>query len=113
MNDELNEKFDESYSPPKGFPSRILDKYKPFSCLKYSENRRVYLFRDKATEEKVIVKCGEGKNGELLKREYDILSAADPQTAQLLPAPIDYFCEGDVHYYVREYIDGLTRDEFV
>lgn len=61
----------------------------------------------------MIVKCGELKNGELIKRDYDILNAADLQTAQLFPGVLDYFCEGDVHYYVREYIEGLTLDELV
>ena len=113
MNDELKARFDEIYSSPKDFPSRILDKYELHSCLKHSKNRRVYLFREKSSAKKVIVKCGEGENGELLKREYDILRAADPQTAQFFPETLDYFREGDMDYYVREYIEGITLDELV
>ncbi len=113
MNNELKTRFDEIYSPPKDLPSRILEKYELLSCLKHSESRQVYLFREISTAKKVIVKCGKAKNSELLKKEYDILCAADPQTAQLFPAPLDYFCEGDMHYYVREYAEGLTLDELV
>ncbi|MGN1338783.1 MAG: serine/threonine protein kinase, partial [Oscillospiraceae bacterium] len=113
MKDELKEGFDELYFPANGFPSRILEKYEPFSCLKYSDNIRVYLFRERATQKKVIVKCGEEKVGEQLKREYDILSAADTQTAQMFPDVLDHFCEGDVHYYVREYTEGFTLNELV
>lgn len=52
MNDEIKAKFDEIDSPTKGFPARILDKYEPLSCLKYSENRRVYLFREISSEKR-------------------------------------------------------------
>ena len=113
MNEELKARFDEIYSPQKDFPSRILEKYEPISCLKHSEGRQVFLFREKDSAKKVIVKCGKAKNGELLKREYDMLCAADPQTAQLFPAPLDYFCEDNLHYYVREYSEGLPLDELV
>lgn len=113
MKDELKARFEELYSPEEVFPERILGKYEPVSCLKYSDRRRVYLFREKIGAAKVIVKCGEGENGELLKREYNILRSADAQTAQFFPAALDYFCEGGTHYYVREYAEGITLDELV
>lgn len=113
MNNELKTKFDEMYSQMRDFPSQILEKYEPLSCLKHSGDRQVYLFRERSSAKRVIVKCGRGKNGELLKREYDILSAADPLSARFFPAVSDYFREGDVCYYVREYIEGLTLDELV
>ena len=49
MNDKLKERFEEVYSPKKEFPSRILEKYEPLSCLKHSEDRQVFLFREKSS----------------------------------------------------------------
>lgn len=107
---ELQSRFEEIYVPADDLPRRITDRYTVVSCLKYSDERRIYLLLDKTTLEKMILKCGSGENGCLLEHEYSILSELNISFRDGLPQVVEYFCENDMHYYIRNYIEGVTLD---
>ncbi|MBQ7834810.1 MAG: protein kinase [Ruminiclostridium sp.] len=106
----INEIFNEKYSSSHTLPDKITLKYNIVSCLKYTEERHVYLITEKETGRKLILKCGTGKSGELLLREYNIISElmANGAECNMLLLPVEYFCIENTHYYIREYAEGKT-----
>lgn len=106
----INEIFNEKYNASYALPEKITLEYEVVSCLKYTEERQVYLITEKDTKQRLILKCGTGKSGELLRREYDIISELKARNVEcsMLLMPIDYFRIENTHYYIREYAEGKT-----
>lgn len=93
-------------------PKSITDKYIVLSCLKANSHRKVYLLKDKKSGEKAVLKCGKGRNGDLLFQEYNISSFLYGK-CDMLPRCKEYFFEGNTHYYLREYAEGKTVSEII
>lgn len=114
MSENLRELFDKEYTADE-VPERIRREYEVASCLKFTEERQVYLLRRKSTAERYILKCGSGKGGDFLRNEYEIMSEifnTAPGFSSMLK-PVDYFSENDVHYYIREYAEGKTLAAYI
>ncbi len=110
MSKALNELFTERYEAPQDLPEQITARYEILSCLKHTEQRRVYLIKDNVDGRRLILKYASGKNGELLEREHRIVSTLKENgvSCSLLTEPVCFFREGDVSYYIREYVEGKT-----
>lgn len=109
---DITEIFSEEYKAPEFLHSKISEKYRILSCLKYTKERQVYLLERRKDKEKFILKCGNGRNGDLLKREYDIVGELADKSKDLL-RPIDYFSVDDRHFYIREYAEGRTLSSMI
>ena len=102
--------FSEQYEAPTFLHEKISAEYKILSCLKHTNERQVYLLSRICDNNKFILKCGTGINGELLKREYDIVSKLTTKEKEFsaIPKPVDYFLSDGKHFYIRQYAEGKT-----
>ena len=102
--------FSEQYEAPTFLHEKISAEYKILSCLKHTDERQVYLLSRLSDNNKFILKCGTGINGELLKREYDIVDKLTRKEKEFnaIPKPVDYFLSDGKHFYIRHYAEGKT-----
>ncbi len=102
--------FSEQYEAPTFLHEKITAEYKILSCLKHTDERQVYLLSRLCDNNKFILKCGTGINGELLRREYDIVSKLTGKEKEFsaMPKPVDYFHSDGKHFYIRQYAEGKT-----
>ncbi len=100
----------EQYEAPVFLHEKISENYKILSCLKHTEERQVYLLCRLSDNENFILKCGTGMNGELLKREFDIVGKLRKKENEFsaILKPVDYFYDNGRHFYIREYAEGRT-----
>lgn len=104
----FDEEFEKIYENDNVLPERLAGEYTIVSCLKYTDERRVYIISDKAGK-KYILKVGEGGNADRLENEYRIVSyirKADDTDA--FPGAVSLLREDDRAYYIREFAEGIT-----
>ena len=93
---------------PLVLPDYLSSQYIPVSCLKDGQ-REVYLVRDLAGCPAVLKIQPAGRE-DSLREEYRLLRALrHPQ----LPRPLAYLEEGGREYLVREYVEGVSLDDYV
>ncbi len=86
------------------------DRYCLCACLKYMEQKQVYLIRGKSDNKKYIMKCVSKEGKESLREEYELHKTL---THEGIASAVE-FIEGDkLNYLIREYIEGYTITEFV
>ena len=93
---------------PLVLPDYLRTQYAPVSCLK-DGRREVYLVRDQAGCLAVLKVQPAGRE-DSLREEYRLLRMLHhPQ----LPRPLAYLEEGGREYLVREYVEGVSLDDYV
>ncbi|MBQ8171515.1 MAG: protein kinase [Oscillospiraceae bacterium] len=104
----------EEYDFTLDVPEKIRGKYDIVTCLKYTEERSVYLLKSISDGAYVLLKCGNGKSGCLLENEYRIVRRLlKEKDCGFILKPIDFFTENDRSYYLREYVKGSTLEMIV
>lgn len=104
----FDEEFEKIYENDTVLPERLAGEYTIVSCLKYTEERRVYIISDKAGK-KYILKVGEGENADRLENEYRIVSyIRKTDDTDAFPDALSLFRENDCAYYIREFAEGIT-----
>lgn len=104
-----NESFSSIYQED-ALPVKLNGKYRMVSCLKYSEEKKVYLIQQLESEQLYILKCRQGNQAELLEREYDMLCQL---RGYHVPEAFQCFTEQKTTYLIREYVIGKTIEEKV
>lgn len=104
----------EEYAFSCAVPERILQRYDIITCLKYTEERSVYLLKRISDGAHILLKCGKGKSRLLLENEYNIVcSLLKEKACDFVIKPIEFFTENDSSYYLREYVKGSTLEMIV
>ena len=108
----FDEEFERIYKNDCKLPEKISEAYSIFSCLKYSDERQVYIVKDPEGKS-FVLKIGVGDNSLRIENEYRIASLIyNSLKNENFPQPVLFFREDDQTYYLREYIDGETlRDK--
>lgn len=116
MNGETNEKsksarekFDGIYQEDS-LPAKLSKDYRILSCLKHTEEKRVYVLEEKDSKKQYILKCRLKKEEKLLQQEYETLTSIEEEFA---PKAVSFFVEEDTAYLLREYIAGETLEQKV
>ena len=107
---DFEERLKEIYTEPE-LPAVLSDTYDIVSCLKHSDERQVFLIKEKNDNKKYILKCAGKKYSSLLHKEYDLLQKA----AKLIkcPEPVSFIENENNSFLIKEYIDGKTLKERV
>lgn len=107
---DFEKRFKEIYTNPE-LPSELSERYEVVSCLKYNDERQVYLINEKNDNNKYILKCANNKYSALIHKEYELLQKA----ANLIkcPKPVSFIDHEEVCFLIKEYIDGETIKERV
>ncbi len=108
----FDEEFEKLYKNDCKLPEKISEAYSIFSCLKYSDERQVYIVKDPEGKS-FVLKIGSGDNSLRIENEYRIASLIyDSLKNENFPQPVLFYCENGYTYYIREYIAGKTlRDK--
>lgn len=91
-------------------PTKLSQDYHIVSCLKHTETKRVYVLKEIHSGSRYILKCGTGREAELLHKEFLMLDSVE---GDFLPKPVSCFSEQDITYLLREYIAGETLEQKV
>lgn len=107
---DFENRLKEIYTEPE-LPSELSGKYEIMSCLKYNDEKQVYLIKDKNDNKKYILKCAHNQYSALIHKEYELLQ----KVANLIdcPKPLDYIADENTCFLIKEYIDGKTLKEQV
>ena len=108
----FDEDFEKIYKNDCKLPKKISDAYSVFSCLKYYDERQVYIVKD-TQGKKYVLKIGTDDNSLRIENEYRIASMiGESGINDGFPRPVMFFHEDGHTYYIREYIAGVTlRDQ--
>lgn len=106
----FEERLNEIYTEPE-LPDELSEKYAVKSCLKYNDEKQVYLIKGKEDNKEYILKCAHNKYTELIHKEYELLKKA-AKTIDC-PKPVLFITDNNVCFLVKEYIDGKTLKERV
>lgn len=106
----FEERLNEIYTMPE-LPDELSEKYAIKSCLKYNDEKQVYLIKSKEDNKEYILKCAHNKYSELIHKEYEMLKKA----TNLIncPKPVSYITNNNVCFFIKEYVDGKTIKERV
>lgn len=107
---EFEKEFNSVYVQPT-LPADLAERYRIVSCLKYTDQKQVYLIEDIAAENKYTMKCAYGSFASLLKKERSVLET----TGSVISCPrvIEFAEEAEYSYIIREYISGETIVDIV
>lgn len=107
---EFEKEFNSVYVQPT-LPADLAERYRIVSCLKYTDQKQIYLIEDIAAENKYIMKCAYGSFASLLKKERSVLEMAGSVIS--CPRIIEFAEEAEYSYIIREYISGETIVDIV
>lgn len=109
---DFEKEFMKSYVQPELSPD-LAERYHVLSCLKYTDQKQIYLIQRNSTEDKYIMKCAYGSLAPLLEKERLVLETA--QGVIRCPKIIEYAdnTESEYSYIIREYINGETLSDIV
>lgn len=107
---EFENEFNSVYVQPT-LPADLAERYRIVSCLKYTDQKQIYLIEDIAAENKYIMKYAYGSFASLLKKERSVLEMAGSVIS--CPRIIEFAEEAEYGYIIREYISGETIVDIV
>ena len=106
----FEERLNEIYTEPQ-LPAELSEKYIIISCLKYNDEKQVYLIKDKTDNNKYILKCAHNEYSALIYKEYELLKKAEKLIN--CPKPVSCITSEDICFLIKEFIDGETLKERV
>ena len=84
----FDEEFRKTYRNEFSLPEKLAGTYSIVSCLKYSDERQIYVLKDRDGK-KFFLKTGNGDNSPRLENEYRIASLISrPQDHEGVPKPV-------------------------
>lgn len=110
MLDQLKEKFEKMYQQDIELPEYFGRRYDVVSCIKHTEQKQVYLLREKNDGKKAVLKCGFGMYRATLKEEYRTLCRL---AGEGFPEVYAWEELPDRCFLVREYVEGDTLQELM
>ena len=110
MFEKTREQFDRLYRPELHLPEVLDKEYDVLSCIKHTEQKQVYLLREKRTEKKAVLKRGLGMYREILKEEAKRLVQMNGAG---FPKLLTWEEQPNASFLVREYVEGETLQELM
>ncbi len=110
MLEKAREQFEKLYQQDFILPDALKTEYEVLSCVKYTEQKQVYLLFRKSTGTKVVLKRGDGMYREILREEAKRLEQMDGEG---FPKLVAWKEQQGASYLVREYVEGDTLQELM
>ena len=110
---KTKELFEELYQPDLELPESLKEEYELLSCMKYTEQKQVYLLRKAVTGELAVLKCGFGMYRRVLKEEYRLLLHLNRMKEKGFPKLLAWKEESEACMLIREYVEGDTLQELM
>jgi len=110
MMEKVKEQFQQLYQTEVVLSERLEDEYEVLSCLKYIEQKQVYVLLQKSTERKAVLKCGFGIYREILREEAKRLVQMNGAG---FPKLLVWEESEEACFLVREYVEGDTLQELM
>ena len=110
MLDKTREKFEKLYQPEFNLPETLRQEYELLSCIKYTEQKQIYLLLQKNSGTKAVLKCGFGMYREILREEAKRLEQINDAG---FPKLLTWEEQSDAGFLVREYVEGDTLQELM
>lgn len=110
MLEKAREQFEKLYQQDFVLPDALKTEYEVLSCIKYTEQKQLYLLLHKSTGTKVVLKHGCGMYRDILREEAKRLSQMDGEG---FPKLIMWEEQQEESYLVREYVEGDTLQELM
>jgi len=110
MIEKVKEQFEKLYRTDVVLPERIQKEYEVLSCVKHTEQKQVYVLRQKQTGRKSVLKCGFGMYREILREEAKRLMQMDGAG---FPKLLVWEEAETACFLVREYVEGDTLQELM
>ena len=110
MIEKVKKQFDKLYQPKLDLPENLQREYEVLSCIKHTEQKQIYVLRQKQTERKAVLKCGFGMYREILKEEAKRLEQMDGTG---FPKLMAWEEKEGACFLVREYVEGDTLQELM
>lgn len=110
MLEKVREQFDKIYHQELELPGDFERQYDVVSCIKHTEQKQVYLLREKTGKKRAVLKCGFGMYRTVLKEEYKLLCGL---CGDGFPEVYDWEELPDRSFLVREYVEGETLQELM
>ena len=92
------------------WPTEVLSYYRPESCLKYTDSKKVYLVTDVRTGGRAVLRVSELGTGEGADAEHAILSRLNYPG---IPRSYGLLVKDGRSYLAREYFEGEPLDQVV
>ncbi len=108
MIEKAREQFEQLYQTELILPDGLKPEYEIVSCLKYKEQKQVYLMCRKGNKEKIILKYGMGMYRDSLREEKNRLLQLEGEG---FPKVLFWEEQSDRCFLMREYIEGDTLEE--
>jgi len=110
MIEKAREQFEKLYQQDFVLPDALKTEYEVLSCIKYTEQKQLYLLFHKGTGTKVVLKHGSGMYRDILREEAKRL---EQMAGEGFPKLIAWQEQQEESYLVREYVEGDTLQELM
>lgn len=110
MFEKTKEQFEKLYQSEFELPETLGQEYELLSCMKYTEQKRLYLLLQKNSGKKAVLKCGFGMYREILREEAKRL---EQMRGVGFPKLLAWAEQPEAGYLVREYVEGSTLQELM
>lgn len=110
MIEKAREQFEQLYQTELILPDGLKSEYEIVSCLKYKEQKQVYLLCRKGTGKRTILKYGAGKYRDILREEKNHLLQLEGDG---FPKVLFWEEQADGCFLMREYVEGDTLEELI
>jgi len=110
MIEKAREQFEQLYQTELILPDGLKSEYEIVSCLKYKEQKQVYLLCRKGTGKRTILKYGAGMYRDILREEKNHLLQLEGDG---FPKVLFWEEQADGCFLMREYVEGDTLEELI